>query len=460
MTANLPECAASRVGDKTCDSRSFNSISIRMLPLLKKHKIFVGQVATMMSGKSIASMIALLTMPIIARLFSPEDFGVAAIFLSLSVLVANVGALRYETALVLPKQEAEALLLMALTYRIMAALCLAMLLAIFIYRVVGIPIQVLESLGIWLWLWPLGVLLLTMIQIQENWLARKRQFGVVAASMVVGTAVTGGSRIGFGLFSGTSTFGLIVGHMTGQICRLAVQKTASREGLKATFQRIELAELRGVAAKYVDFPKLNAPAALLSAATQQLPVVLFGALFAPAIVGYYSMAMRLAHVPSVIVANSVRRVFLQKAAEINNRGKGLTFAFLMLTGGLALLGVIPLAALWFFGEPLCTWLLGDRWTQAGLYLEIISPWLFMLLVSAPANPIFVVLRKQSLWLRLQITLTILRLGTFGLAYIVGAGPEWTLGAFVAATVVGNLSVIGIALILARRHRGSVPTEAL
>ncbi len=424
-----------------------------MFSVLKKHKVFLGHVATMMSGKSIASAIALLTMPIIARLFSPEDFGVAAIFLSLSVFVSNVGTLRYESALVLPKQEPEALLLMALAYRLMATLCIVMLIVIAVYQSADISIELLESLGIWVWLWPLGVLLLTMIEIQENWLGRKRQFGVVAASIVVGTSVTGGSRIGFGLFGGSSTFGLIVGHMLGQLCRLAVQKRATSEGLRATFRRIAFSELRSVAIKYSDFPKLNAPAALLSAATQQLPVVFFGMLFAPAVVGYYAMATRLTHVPSVILAQSVRRVFLQKAAEIHNRGRSLTFAFLITTGGLACVAALPFTVLWFFGEPFSTLLLGDRWAQAGRYLEIISPWLLVLIVSAPANPIFIVLRRQRLWLQLQVVLTIVRLGTFGLAFVVGSGAEWTLGVFVAASVMGNLALIAIAFLLTKGFSG-------
>jgi O-antigen/teichoic acid export membrane protein len=409
----------------------------------------------MMSGKSIAAVVGLLTMPIVARLFSAEDFGIASLFLALSVTVSNVGALRYEMALVLPKEESEAELLMALAYRVLLVLCLILLVCITGYKMISPMVPVLESLGMWLWFLPLGVLLLAMLQIQENWLARKKQFGVLATSMVVGTGVVGGARIGFGFVSGSTPYGLIVGHMIGQICRLVVQKTASVEGLRATLRQIGFVKMREIAAKYSDFPKLNAPAALMFVATQQLPIVLFGILFSPAITGFYAMAIRLTHAPITIVANSVRRVFLQKAAEINNRGKSLVFAFLMATGTLALLGTIPLAILWFFGQPLASWLLGEKWADAGHFLEIISPWLFMLWVTAPSNPVFVVLRKQRLWLNLQIALTVFRLATFGLSYTVGAGPEWTLGAFVTATVIGNAIIILTALLVVRQHQASL-----
>jgi O-antigen/teichoic acid export membrane protein len=306
------------------------------------------------------------------------------------------------------------------------------------------------------------VLLLTMVTIQENWLARRRSFKVVAASMVVGTSVTGGARIGFGLATGSSVSGLIGGHMLGQICRLAVQKTANSEGLRATFQRIGWRQIWDIAVRYSDFPKLQAPAVLLTVATQQLPVVLFGVLFSPAVVGFYSMAERLLRAPIVLVARSVRRVFLQKAAEIGNRerSRSLGFAFLMTTGSLALLGAIPLVVLWFYGQPLATWLLGDRWSDAGRFLEIMAPWLYMIWITAPSNPVFIVLRKQRLWLILQIISTLLRLSTFGIAWLTAAGPEWTLAAFVAATATGNLAIIIVALVVIARHRGPLPTTTI
>lgn len=424
---------------------------------LKRHKEFMRNVATMMTGKSVAAGIALITMPIISRLFTPSDFGVAAVFLSLGIFISNVGVLRYEMALVLPKLETEALLLIAFTYRLLFGVCLVLWILIFCYELTDTRVELLESMGVWLWLLPLGVLLLAMVHIQEHWLSRTKSFRVVAASMVVGTSVTGGMRIGFGLTSGSSVIGLIGGHMLGQICRLAVQKTASREGLKAAFQRLSWSQLREVAIRYSDFPKLNAPAALLTGASQQLPVILFGLLFSPAVVGFYSMAVRLSQAPIVLVSRSVSRVYLQKAAEIVNRGKSLRFAFLMATGSLALFGAIPVMMLWSFGEPLVAWLLGDSWSDAGRYLEILSPWLFIIWVTAPANPVFVVLRRQRLWLTLQIATTAVRLGTFVVAWSIAATPEWTLGAFVVATVFGNLMIIIAALIVVHRHRGSLPT---
>lgn len=427
---------------------------------LHKHRTFIGNIAAMMSGKTLAAAIALVTMPIVARLFSPDDFGVAAAFLALVGIVSNIGTLRYERALVLPKADAEAIVLMALTYRILLGVCLLMLVVVAIYEVTALQWPIFELLGVWRWLLPLGVLLSAGLQVQESWLGRQAAFKLVAASTVLGTVVNGAIRIGSGFVWGTTIAGLISSNLIGMFSRTVVQRAASVEGLNSIFRHFSFVSLRQTAVSYRDFPQMDAPAGLVFSLGQNLPVLLFGTLFSPAAAGLYAMANRLSQVPIKIVSSSVRRVFLREAATIKNRGGPLLKAFLMTTGALLAAGVIPFTVIWLYGQPLLGGLLGERWLEAGRYLEIMAPWLLMMWVMAPSNPVFVVLRKQNIWLILQTGLTILRLGAFGLAYLVEAGPEWTLQAFVVATVAGNIVTIFVALkFIAGSSQGPISSDS-
>ncbi len=216
--------------------------------------------------------------------------------------------------------------------------------------------------------------------------------------------------------------------------------------------------MKQVAQRYSDFPKLNAPAAIVGSLGRNLPILLMGVMFTPVVAGFYAMANRLSRAPIEIVANSMRKVFLQKAAEIKNRGRSLRKAFLLATGGLVILGIIPFGCVWLFGQPLLTWLLGVQWFEAGRYLEIMAPWLFMSWVIAPTNPVFIVLREQGAFLLFQTVLTVLRLGAFGVAFAIGADSEWTLQAFVAVTVAGQLVIVALALFLISRHAKCPQTE--
>jgi hypothetical protein len=75
----------------------------------------------------------------------------------------------------------------------------------------------------------------------------------------------------------------------------------------------------------------------------------------------------------------------------------------------------------------------------------------MVWISAPCNAIFIVLRKQKFWLTLTTVITTFRLGSFALSYSLSAGQEWTLQAFVIASMIGNALTLGTTFALVQRQ---------
>jgi O-antigen/teichoic acid export membrane protein len=430
---------------------------MRLRTFLKRDGVFIGHVMTMMSGKVVAAAIALFAAPIIARLFDPSDFGVAAVFMSIVGMLSTIAAFSYDGAIVLPPEDREALELMTFSYRVSILFCVAMITVIAVLELSGNDLRRVDILGVWKWLLPVGVFLQATVKIQESWLMRRKSFKRASLSLVTGSIVGSGSRITLGIVGGTSVYGLIVGNLMGTTSRMVMQQPLCREGLRAVFRPIEWNVTKRIAGRYSDFPRLNAPANIIFSLGQNLPILLFGIMFSPATAGLYAMANRLVSAPVRAVANSMRQVFKQKVAEINNRGRSLRTAFLKATAGLAVLGLLPVAIIWSFGQPLVGWLLGDRWGEAGRYLEIIAPWIFMIWVTAPCNSVFVVLRKQSFWLAVQTLLTGLRLTVFGFSYLLSLGVEATLQYFVIATVLGNMVTILFTFVLISRHPNGYAT---
>jgi O-antigen/teichoic acid export membrane protein len=424
-----------------------------MRSILRANSEFIGNVAVMMSGKTIAAVIALFTMPIVARLFVPSDFGVAAVFASITGILSSVASLRYAAAIVLPKDRNEAIQIMAFSHRIVFLACVFLVALIGIYKLSHSSWSALELLGGWLWAVPIAVFFMSLVLIQESWLTREKSFKTLSTSLVTFNVGTSGSRIAIGAVAGSSVPGLITGYFFGLFCRFAVQFSSAKDPIFASCRRLRKDTALTIASKYSDFPKFDAPAGLIFAMGQNLPVLLFGAMFSPAIAGLYAMADRLCQVPVTIVSASVRRVFLQKASEIENRGRSLRRAFLLSVTALSLAGLIPFGVLATNGQPLAAWILGENWLVAGRFLEIIAPWLYLVWICSPCNAVFVVLRKQKFWLTLTAVITLMRLGSFAISFVVSAAPEWTLQAFVIASIFGNLSTLAIAFILVSRDRG-------
>ena len=61
-----------------------------------------------MTGTVLAQALGILAMPIITRLFAPDVFGLAAVFSSITAIIGVVACLRYEIAIMLPENHAEA----------------------------------------------------------------------------------------------------------------------------------------------------------------------------------------------------------------------------------------------------------------------------------------------------------------------------------------------------------------
>jgi O-antigen/teichoic acid export membrane protein len=415
--------------------------------LLFRHREFVGNVATLVSGKSAAAVIGLLATPVVSRLFEPIHFGVAAAFVATASIVSDVASLRYETAIVLPKDEEEALAVRTLAFRVLWIVCFAALFVIAAAKTADLETPLLSMLGSWVWLLPVAILLTTAVNIQQGWLTRSRSFKTISSSLVLGTITNSGTRIGAGAWFGSSVWPLIAGDIFGSIVKFMFQRSAADYVVQARGEKAGWKALMNLAREYSDFPRLNAPATFILSLGNQLPILLFGTMFSPVAAGLYAMAHRLTKRPTAILSYSIRRVFLQKVAAISNRGGSLRKAYLLATGGLVMAGIGPLLILSFFGQPILGWLLGDRWLEAGRYLEIMAPWMFMIWVMAPTNPVFVVLRKQKLWLMLTILHTFFRLGAFGLAEFIDADVYWTLRAYVFTTIMGNVLTAAVALSL-------------
>ena len=71
----------------------------------------LGHVLTLVTGTAVAQAVSLLMTLVLARQYTPEDFGQLATYTSVAGVVVAVAALRYDMAVMLPKRDAEALAL-------------------------------------------------------------------------------------------------------------------------------------------------------------------------------------------------------------------------------------------------------------------------------------------------------------------------------------------------------------
>lgn len=409
-----------------------------------KNSQFVRNVATLMSGQAMAQLITIIATPVIARLFIPEDFGVVALFISIVTILSVPATFRYELATILPDQDSVALKLVVLAFIIVVVSCLVVLLLQAFVEIFNVVPKWLEPLGLWLWLVPFALFIRAGIKIVEGWATRKKQYKSMAVSDVGQAVTTTGSRIVFGFVAGTSVWGLMVGYVAGLILKFFTQLYYTRIPVFQYGKSEDKETLVQVGSKYQDFPKYNMPSGLIRTFAQNIPVIMFGVYFGPAVVGLYAMANRLFRMPVNFLSRAIRRVYLQKLSELKNKEQDLRPSFVKMTVALSALTLLPTFILWWLGADICVFFLGDNWVSAGVFVEILSPWLFTIIMATPATAIIVVCRKQHIWLRYNIVVTIMQLVGFIAAHELWANAEYALIVFVAIGIMANIYIMAYA----------------
>ena len=117
------------------------------------------QVMTLVTGTGLAQLIPLAVSPLLTRLYTPQDFGVFALFAGLVAVLAVLGSARYELALMLPKDDADALALVALAMAIVTATSAVALAAVLLFHTHLARWLDSTAVAAWLLLLPLSMLL-------------------------------------------------------------------------------------------------------------------------------------------------------------------------------------------------------------------------------------------------------------------------------------------------------------
>jgi len=359
---------------------------------------FAGDVLKLVSGTTIAQFLSILTAPVLARLYAPDAFGTAAVFTSIVALVGVVACLRYDLAIVLPEQDQDATNLLAVS--LSAALIITGLTAGILLFKQEIVIQLLNApeLAPYMWLIPLTVLVNGAFFAFNYWNSRTKHFWRLSVAKISQAVMTTGTKLGFGISGQADASGLISGIVLGNVVTtIILSGQIWREDRLLFRKNISLSRMKQVVCRYKKFPLINLWSIFLNNASWQLPTLLLSAYFSPVVVGYYSQGYKLVHLPVTLIGSSIASVFFQRAAEA--RAKGNLIPFVDNTfRRLVLMSLFPMILLSIIGQDLFVVFLGATWAEAGIYTQILSPWMFFLFISSPLSTLYSVLEKQELGL--------------------------------------------------------------
>jgi lipopolysaccharide exporter len=363
-------------------------------------------------GSAVAQALLLLASPLLTRLYSPAAFGLFSMIAGIMSAPGAAANFHFETLLMLPRSRRTA------GVSLFLALALPAVLAVIVTLLALLAGGWLRRQGMTDLLWYGGPWLFAFScqQALGQWSIRRGNITWSAVAQIGRAVAMVLSQIGLS-FLGLGGQGLLLGQLIGQTLGAALLVPGAE--LRFETSRHGRARMRALFRRYRHFTLFGTPQTFVETLTSQLPPVLLGLLFGPAIAGEYWLAYRIVMVPAGMIQAALFNAFYRKLAEDQRLGHSHATAVLRLSLAIAALGAIPLFIILIFGPELFGAVFGSAWSHAGEDARWLALWGFTSVATIPWATAIQVLGLQRTYLIYSTVTGIIRLSAMGLGGLVG-----------------------------------------
>lgn len=380
---------------------------------LQKHP-FLKNIMVLVSGNVFGYFINLITLPIISRVFLPEQLGEYDLILSSGRFAIEIISLGLLIAIMLPEEEKKAKqlcqMILALNICFLSALFLIFVAIRNKYMIFDISVP-----------YTLALLLLALYLFSYNmqtlfysYVNRRKLYRVLFWNPILSAVTNVGVSLMLGLL-GLGTVGYLIGTISSYIfCIIHMKKYVSPFSVP-----LSLREWKNRLIEYKQLVVVQLPANVISQIGNEIPTQYLGRVFGSAMLGGYSMAMKILSVPVSLLSVPVNRVVYQAMAEKVNKKESVgDFVFEILEKNIRL-ALLPVGVLIIGGEKLIPLILGSSWSTAGEYMAVLGSMYLLKFCSACVSGTFVVMGRQRLSLWMSFINLVKFAFCFGVSYVLG-----------------------------------------
>lgn len=388
-----------------------------------KNKLFSGEggnvfkgMFTLLIGAGLARIVGLVSIPILARIYSPEDYGVLALYTSFITILAPIMTLRYVQAIPLPKNDVMAFNLFSLCFKLIVFFSMVVALVLAVFGETILAWFNMEALMPWRWLIVLGAAGTAVYELFSLWATRKKQYKTIAKTQFTQSLIGNIAKIGLGLLAFKPS-GIIIGQFLSQSAGITSFVKDAKTDFKTYLPQIKRSKEKFVAKYYQDFVWFRLPSQILMVLSIQAPVMMMAALYDKGVTGQLSLAMMALSLPVGLIGGAMAKAYYAEIAALgkNNIDKitALTFS---VQKKLFIVGVPFAALVYFLSEIAFVLAFGEVWYMAGAFASILAPFVLFQFTSSPLMEVINILGTQVVYLVLHSLRIIGLLGVYLYAY--------------------------------------------
>ncbi len=373
---------------------------------------YTKNILTLMTGTAIAQAVPVAITPILTRYYTPVEFGMFGMYVGIVSLLVIVSTLKYDVAIIQPKNNSDAEQLFKLSFFISSAF--SILLAILIYFNIDFISKISEQSNFryFIYFIPYTVFVMSVNSGLNFILNRRKHYKQMSVNKVIQGFSIAGISLLFG-FVNYTTFGLLIGFIMGHT--IVLSNLLYRYWI--TIEKAQYSSMIKVAKIYKDYPIYALPSGLSNTSASQMPVILLTKVFNSSISGYYYLVEKVLSAPISLLGSSVSSVFRQKAQEDKHRIGNYSEIFKKTFFKLVLIGFSIFFLLAIFGSEIFAFVFGEHWREAGIYAQILSPLFFFKFIASPLMSSFYISDKLIVDMIGQIIYAVMILISICLGYI-------------------------------------------
>lgn len=368
-------------------------------------------IVRMVGARVLSQLIPILLSPLLTRIYTPQEFGVFEVYLTVVSIAGIISNGRYALSILLPKKDEESHVLALFSTLLTAIFTLVFFIVIYIFKDSFFSLLNIESIKQYLPLLSINILFFGICEIFFILELREKKYKKLALNVIVHSTVMIICRLIFG-YMNMGSYGLILSYLIGYIVSASLLLYKFR--LIITFNFFK-EKVQNLAKQYINFPRFSLMSDGMQNLTNSFPSILLNKYFGSSSAGYFSLSDKILGSPLWFVTSSVGDVYRQEATEQFRIIGSCKNIFIKTVKSLFFLGILPFLFIFFIIPLLIPFIFGSDWAMTGIFVKIFS---FMYFTSFLTNPILYtvnILNKQ----KYSVIFQIMKLASILIAFVIG-----------------------------------------
>jgi len=339
------------------------------------------------SGNTVAQVIGVLGIPLLSRLYAPQEFAVQNIFLQLVMFFAGIMTWRYEYFFQMLKDDQQARWLFSGVVKLGFVSGVVLTVALYAFSADIAQLLLIDQGAEVLLVAPISAFLVSLALAFQHNAQRSGAYKISALSEVFGksayiasgavlAAVTASGLIFTTLFSALGKIGALLPYSKDLIFGARVHAQGTVSPLK----------------KHASGANALVMSHILVTVSSAAPIFYISAVYGTEVLGQFSMVMATIFLPSGLIGAAIGQVFYQRAASHAEEPLVLRGLWNMTLRKLALFGIPIYLCAGILSPWLYPFVLGDQWVDAGQYAQVLMVAALSAFVSTPLDRVSLVLR--------------------------------------------------------------------